>query len=127
MPELPTAPRGRPEGEPSDYQPSPDEPTRVSQASTVLSGVSRLDPAGPPRPHAQPREDEPGRFRDLYDRFIKTRIACGESVGSLTYERFEAKLRRNEEAVKRRFACKRVRFDVHIKNGRAALRATPIR
>ncbi len=45
----------------------------------------------------------------------------------LTWDRFRDKLRRNRDALAQKYACRTVRFQVYVKDGKAALKATPIR
>ncbi len=62
-------------------------------------------------------------FRD----FVRTRAECGESAEGLTYERFRQKLESNKSALVAKYGCKTVRFQVYVKDGKAALKATPVR
>lgn len=66
-------------------------------------------------------------FREVYDRFIDMRRRCGENTGDLSYDRFAQKLMKNRAALIEKYACRTVRFQVHEKNGKAALKATPVR
>ena len=54
-------------------------------------------------------------------------LRCGEPTENVTFERFVSKLRDNREQLIRRLGCKSVRFQVYVKDGRAALKATPVR
>lgn len=65
--------------------------------------------------------------RELYQRFVDAKVACGEDTAKLTYPRFVGKLERNREALKRRFHCRDVSFDVQTREGRVTLKATPLR
>ena len=66
-------------------------------------------------------------FKDVYDRFIEMRKQCGETTQDLVFDRFLAKLTRNRETLVKKYACRTVRFQVYEKDGRAALKATPVR
>ncbi|HQR30875.1 MAG TPA: MXAN_5187 C-terminal domain-containing protein, partial [Anaeromyxobacteraceae bacterium] len=72
-------------------------------------------------------EDEEGAWRALLEEFLRVRTSCGESAEGITWERFRDKLRKNRDALVQKYACRTVRFQVYVKEGRAALRATPIR
>ena len=63
----------------------------------------------------------------MYREFVATRERCGESADGLTYERFAVKLRKNREQLMQKYACRTVRFQVYVKEGKAALKATPVR
>jgi hypothetical protein len=74
----------------------------------------------------QARED-PSEWTTVYEDFVRTKKQCGEPVDGVTFEKFAAKLRQNRDALLKRHGCKRVRFSVYVKDGRASLKATPIR
>ena len=74
-----------------------------------------------------PSDPEEAHFRDVYKEFVATREACGEGADGLTYDKFAAKLRKNKEQLVQKYACKTVRFQVYVKEGKAALKATPVK
>lgn len=65
-------------------------------------------------------------FREIYDEFIAIKRSCGESTDNVTFERFVTKLKKNRQSLIDRYNCKDVRFRVYIKDGKAALKATPV-
>ncbi len=81
-------------------------------------------PAAPPTAHPVGEEE---LFRKIYEEFYKTKIACGENVDNLTLDRFKATLKKQEEAIKERTKCRKVEFRVYVKDGKAALKASPIK
>lgn len=72
---------------------------------------------------AQSEED----WRAVFERFVETKIQCGENVEGFTYERFRETLIRNREALVQQHGAQEVRFAVYVKDGRAALKASPVR
>lgn len=67
-------------------------------------------------------------YRSIYEDFVQVKVACGEPTEALTFERFTAKLQRNEDDLRsRRNDIKAVRFSVYVKDGRAALKAKVIK
>lgn len=71
---------------------------------------------------------EEAHFQDVFREFVATRERCGEGAGDgLTYDKFVAKLRKNKEQLVQKYACKTVRFQVYVKEGKAALKATPVK
>jgi hypothetical protein len=70
---------------------------------------------------------EDTHFKLVFEDFIATKRQCGESVAGLTLEKFIQKLRDNKAALMSKHACKTVRFSVYVKDGKAALKATPMR
>lgn len=103
-PDLPSRP-------PSDF----DAPTRVADPSRSL-----LEQA------ASPGGNDVA-FRKVYDEFLALKQKCGESVKNLTYDKFSTKLKKNRQALIDKHGCREVKFQVYIKDGRAALKATPVK
>ncbi len=66
-------------------------------------------------------------FQETYERFVEMRRACGEATADLAFDKFVAKLRKNREGLIEKYKCRTVRFQVYRKDGKAALKATPIR
>jgi hypothetical protein len=66
-------------------------------------------------------------FKETYERFIEMRKRCGEATGDLAFDRFLAKLTKNREGLIKKYNCRTVRFQVYEKDGKAALKATPVR
>lgn len=71
--------------------------------------------------------DEERHFQDVFREFVATREKCGEPADGLTYDKFKAKLVKNKDQLVQKHACKSVRFQVYVKDGKAALKATPIK
>ena len=63
----------------------------------------------------------------VYDDFIRTKRECNEPTEGLTFEKFSQTLKKNRDALMQRHGCKRVRFAVYVKEGRASLKATPVK
>jgi hypothetical protein len=66
-------------------------------------------------------------WRAVFDDFVALKQQCGESVDGFTYEKFEVQLRKNRDTLVQRHGAKRVKFSVYVKEGRAALKANPIK
>ena len=77
-------------------------------------------------PDSAEAEDQ-AHFRETYEKFIEMRKTCGEAVSDLSFDKFSAKLKKNRAGLVKKYGCKTVRFQVYEKEGRAALKATPIR
>ena len=73
------------------------------------------------------QEEEDAHFRHVFDDFVETKRSCGEPITGLTQVKFLQKLRDNKTALVSKHGCRTVRFSVYVKDGKAALRATPIR
>jgi hypothetical protein len=66
-------------------------------------------------------------FRQVFDQFVSTKRRCNEPIGGLVYERFAEKLVKNREDLMIKTGCRDVRFTVYVKDGKAALKATPVK
>jgi CHASE4 domain len=94
-----------------------DEATKIAAVSTdVMTAAS-----------GQHRGQEAEEWLAVYEDFIRTKKQCGESTDGLTFEKFQHTLKKNRDALMQRHGCKRVRFTVYVKEGRASLKATPVK
>ncbi len=71
--------------------------------------------------------DEEHHFQETFRDFLATRQRCGEPNDGMTYDKFAAKLRKNKEQLVAKYNCRTVRFQVYVKDGKAALKATPVK
>lgn len=94
-----------------------EEATMVAQPSADLIAASGAHPA----------VDPAAEWHSVYDEFIRTKRECGEPTDGLTFEKFQQTLKKNRDALMQRHGCKRVKFSVYVKEGRASLKATPVR
>jgi len=82
--------------------------------------------ANDPEIVALANEPEATYHKRIYDEYIAARTAAGESVQSITFESFTAKLRLSEANLKKKYNAKTVRFRVVTKNGQVSLKPVPI-
>ena len=66
-------------------------------------------------------------WQTVFDEFVATKQQCGESIDGFTYEKFVERLRKNRDSLVQRMGAKRVKFGVYVKDGKAALKANPIK
>jgi hypothetical protein len=71
--------------------------------------------------------EETVEWVSTFEDFIRTKKQCGEPTDGLTFEKFSQTLRKNRDQLMARHACKRVKFSVYVKDGRASLKATPVK
>lgn len=123
-----------PGGEPSDSTmvgQVPDELLRATGKGGAQKGpvgVAAVPAAGvAAAPPATDAGEEEAHLREVFESFIATRQQCGEPSEGITFDRFAAKLRANRAQLLEKYQCRTVRFSVYVKEGKAALRATPIR
>lgn len=142
-------------GEPvrfSDFQaPSVHESGRGASpiSEAAASSKPRAQPPPPPKrpppPGAAPYEahpiadeaatllstdegfDEVEDWRKVYEEFVAMKHQCGEPTAPLTFEKFKGTLQRNKDALVARHNCTRVKFTVYVKEGKAALKASPVK
>jgi hypothetical protein len=62
----------------------------------------------------------------VYADFVALKKQLDESTARLSYEKFRGTLQRNKDALIARHGCTRVKFRVYEKQGRAALKASPV-
>lgn len=95
-----------------------EERTAVGQASADVMAAAGSSPN---------LEDPEGEWNRVYEDFVRTKRQCGEPTEGLTFDKFQQTLRKNRDALIQRHGCKHVRFSVQIKEGKASLKATPVR
>jgi hypothetical protein len=71
--------------------------------------------------------DEITHFREVYAEYLSQRRECGESTDGLTYEKFENTLTKTRDQVLSKHPARSVRFTVYVKEGKAALKAAPVK
>ncbi|MGO8971188.1 MAG: MXAN_5187 family protein [Myxococcaceae bacterium] len=101
--------------------------TRVADIPPeLLQEAARPVTTPVPRARLAPPPDEE-HFHEVYRDFVAQREKCHESADGLTFERFAQKLRKNRDQLMAKYACRTVRFAVYVKDGKAALKATPVK
>jgi len=119
---VPAAPAPVPAPQPVSPAPAAPQPQPVPMPAPPPPAAP---PAAAPAAAAPVAEDD---FGDIFEEFVQVKQACGEPTENLTYERFAAKLRKNERDLKaKRPDIKRVQFTVYVKDGKAALKAKVIK
>jgi hypothetical protein len=115
-------------------------PSRMPTPAPPMAPVSLMSGMGasPEEPsldddilgHGAP-DLEPSRidpyFKQVFDQFVSTKKSCNEPTTGLTYEKFAEKLAKNRDDLIVKTGCRRVRFTVYVKDGKAALKATPVK
>jgi hypothetical protein len=122
---LPTAPSNP--RVPKQHAPVPElQNTLQSEAASVPRPPPRV-PSGPTSSPPGSDASADGEWRRVYEEFVATKQQCGENVTGFTFEKFEQTLRKNQEALVKRHGAKRVKFSVYVKDGKAALKASPVK
>jgi hypothetical protein len=100
---------------PPQVQPSHNSTQPLSLDDDILGAV----PGGAADPDAY--------FKQVYDQFVSVKKSCGENTAGLTYQKFAEKLVKNRDDLMSKTGCREVRFTVYVKDGKAALKATPVK
>jgi hypothetical protein len=111
---LPKPPRKGPPAPPPG--PPGSAPKPAPPSAQVLSA-----------PAADSGNPEEAEWRQVFDDFVRTKQECGENVDGFTYEKFRQTLTKNRDALISRHGAKSVKFSVYIKEGKAALKASPLK
>lgn len=125
-----TPPPLRPAAPPAPKPPTPKAATPAKKLDDdILSfGDEPSDVATPPiaasSPAAKAEEDY---FREIFEQFLELKKKCGEPTSGLTFAKFGEKLRKNRSDLMSKTGCTEVRFTVYVKDGKAALKATPVK
>lgn len=149
VPELDLSTGARPPSRPAMAPPPPAVPSRPKTPPPQPSSPAIVHaPPAPPRTldddilasksaiTLPPREaaaalataaDEETYFRSVFDEFVELKTRCGESTTGLTYAKFVDKLRKNKDELMAKPGTVGVRFSVYVKDGKAALKATPVK
>jgi hypothetical protein len=103
----------------------------TGMAGAAIPGAGISAPAAPPAPApasggSGPDDDE-AHMRQVYEEFVATKQQCGESVAGLTIDKFRLRLQENKNSLMAKHHCRTVRFAVYVKDGKASLRATPVK
>ncbi|HEY3358391.1 MAG TPA: MXAN_5187 family protein [Polyangia bacterium] len=111
-------------------------------AEAELSGPTLVAASGPPAVSMPPAAAAGGPsggievaadgnvdayFHRIFDEFVQMKRACGEPTDAMTYEKFVLKLRDNRQSLITKYGCRSVKFQVYVKDGKAALKATPVK
>jgi hypothetical protein len=112
-PRLPKPPPRAPESR-SQPEPEPASADSGTAASSELAGWGGA-------------VSEETEWKAVYNEFVALKQQCGENVDGFTFEKFEQTLRKNRDNLMTRHGAKKVKFSVHIKEGKAALKASPLK
>lgn len=70
---------------------------------------------------------EEAEWQSIYRDFVELKQQCGENTDGFTFDKFEPTLRRYRDRLMNRNGVKRVKFSVYVKEGKAALKASPLK
>jgi hypothetical protein len=108
------------------FSPIDDEEEGATQVARVPEELIKQSATGQFSALSTGNADEV-HFKDVFKQFVATKQQCGEATEGLTYEKFRETLRKNQEKIQQSHGTARVRFTVYVKEGKAALKATPVK
>jgi hypothetical protein len=103
--------------------PTPPPPPAKNLDDDILASLTGARVPAPPPPEA----GEEAYFRSVFDEFVALKAKCGEPTAGLTYGKFVDKLRKNQDELMAKPGTVGVKFSVYVKDGKAALKATPVK
>ena len=129
-PSAPSAPRNvpTPPAAPNKLPRPPGRPGAPAVLDSTLAEGQSMDSA-PRRMPAPPGRAEPSELEEwqsVFQDFVSLKQQCGENTEGFSYEKFELTLKKKNEELLTRHGAKRVKFSVYVKEGKAALKASPI-
>jgi hypothetical protein len=74
-----------------------------------------------------PDDEDLAHFSEVFNEYVAARQKCGESIAGLSLEKFTAKLQSNRQQIVSKHRCRTARFTVYEKDGKAAIRAVPVK
>ena len=89
-------------------------------------GIVDAGPAGPAAADAKRNETTDGGS-DLFEAYREAKGACGEDFASMTREKLDQVIAKQREQIRAKTGCDDVRFRVVVENGKAKLKATPVK
>jgi hypothetical protein len=125
---VPSAPqRNLPAPPPNPRLPKPPTGPRAGAAPAVAPAHEEPAEAVAPLAGWGSGSSEETEWQGVYRDFVELKQQCGENVDGFTYEKFEQTLRRNRDTLMNRHGAKKVKFSVYVKDGKAALKASPLK
>ncbi len=125
-PTVPTAPPTPPTTQPSAGAAAEQTPAVVVPAPRPKGGAHETTLASAAVGDDAP-VDEASEWRHVYEEFLSVKKQCGEPTANLSFDKFKGTLERNKAALVARHNCERVKFTVYVKDGKAALKASPVK
>ncbi len=117
--------RGVPAPPPNPRLPKPPPGPRAAEPR--LAADSDVATSAPVSGMLDGGQGEAEEWHSVYRDFVALKQQCGENVDGFTYEKFEQTLRKNRDTLMNRHGAKKVKFSVYVKEGKAALKASPLK
>lgn len=112
---------------PAPPLPPAPPPRKGTPAAPAVVDSSPLIETGPVSAAGDPTVGTEAAWPGVYSEFVRMKETCGEDVSNFTYEKFKRTLEKNQGALMQRHGVTKVKFSVYVKDGRAALKASPMK
>jgi hypothetical protein len=78
-------------------------------------------------PATSEAEADNAQYSQVFEEYLAVRQKLGESIVGLSLDKFAAKLQSNRQQLIDKYHCKTAHFTVYEKDGKAGIRAVPVR
>jgi hypothetical protein len=89
-----------------------------------LRDQKRPDASGSLRPGGGSGDAKP---EDVFESYVSAREACGQGTAGITREKLDALIEKQSAQLRARSGCQEVKFRVVVEDGKAKLKASPVR
>jgi len=132
LPNVPPPAPPTPFSTPSEPAPflAPTRPAAMPPAPSRALPPPIIKPArteATTSPSAVAGDPDHAHFSQVFDAYVALRQRLGESIVGLSLEKFAAKLQSNRQQIVSKHNCRSAHFTVYEKDGKAAIRAVPVR
>ena len=90
-------------------------------------GVGDAVPAEHALPPKRNADETTAGGTDLFEAYRNARASCGEDVSGISRAKLDQLLAKQRAAIQQRYGCEEVRFRVVVEDGKAKLKATPVK
>ena len=89
-------------------------------------GQAPTESAAPRKRQLTPEERESKAYQSVYDKYMEARKSCGQAT-EMSYDSVRDVLQKQVRTIKSRYRCKAVKFRVTVEDGKAKVKAVPLR
>jgi hypothetical protein len=84
-------------------------------------------PPAKPAAAGKSAPQEPGEYDSVYKSLVATKKRLGEPTENISYNALEWSLKKQADAIKKKFNASRVDFTVEVKDGKPVIKAVPVK
>ena len=90
-------------------------------------GIEAGDPAPKTAAAKRSADETTAGGTDLFEAYRSARESCGEDVSGVSRAKLDQLVAKQRTAIQQRYGCEEVRFRVVVEDGKAKLKATPVK